>query len=1377
MASKKIEIDIVVNGKMQKATVSAKKLRKALDGAGDSTDKLGKSARTTDRNLKGAAQTSANGTKNFSKMAQGIGGSLVPAYATLAANVFAVTAAFNAFQKAAQIEQLEANLIRVGNVAGQNLGGVAQSLRDITGAAIDTETALRATAQGTAQGFSATQLQTLATLAKGASISLGRDLPDALDRLIRGTAKLEPEILDELGIIVRLDDATREYAASLGKTAAQLTTFERQQAFANAVSEQGLKKFGEVAKAVESNPFDKLAASFMDLKKDVFQGINDVFEPVAKFLSTNEFALSGAILAFGSTIINQLTPALSDMAEAGRERFGMLAEEADKAAKAIKTKYGKALEGLKTLDISPKGFKELEKSIRDGSASAKDFKKAVGSLEASERKRLRDIETLKSAGKGLRGAQKSAHDLYVAEKETELALIQEQIGATKALEAIEAAGESTGVIAGSAAAAQNAGVRARQSGIEADALAGMQTAGLFGGLALASAGAKDLFGAVDEAEGGMEKFKRTGTATAGSVRLLGSAFLRFIPMLGLAMVAFDLLKGAINLVFDSPFEESALEKAIADSIENMDKMQQAAVDTQAAMLAAGSATERAFIGLRAGSGFVGQVAGEFTSLAKTITEADSERVDKLKREMSGDLGFMEFSDVSRRDAQKELSRRRRANEVLPEGSYETQVKAIRQELRESALEEAMGGTQGATAEEFLKQLNAARDNLLQLAEKDIAIAPEALAMLDAEISRVGELGSEFIVAGEDIVKFGVALDGTQDGVRRFLGAFDDMGEAISANQTAFDKFVQKSATKFTPLVQTSERLTGVFKSISDNFPDGLTVIDDEGKQKTLSILEAIEQSEDKAAIALSERLQTTDAYKRVLKETGSEQEALKAAAEEYNQVIIEADEYQRGLNALIKENKLEVKQAARFSKASVVFFKEEVSAKKEGIQLQIQSIDNELDYLATQKQTEEVTARITQLEKDRGALGQELKDLQNDRIGLAQAEFNEKKRIADVENKILGIQRESQSIAMQNLATNQARETREKSQRFGFEFIDQGRLDINQQIRAEQEKLRFEMTTQKEIDEIKKTMISAEYALLAEKLRVEGEIAKKKGQGMLNDDDPTNDARGQELVTSGTRLEELATKVETAEEKAVANVDRATEARIAGISETIAGLREAKKELEPLQVLLNGFEETMTTGMQNAIEGLLNGTATAKDAIKGLVSSMIGVINQLIAQLIVARILSAAIFGGAVSSETAATTSTFGQSQVNFDATASLGSSIPPPGRYGGVFSGGRKVAGYSMGGVASGPQAGYPAVLHGTEAVVPLPNNRSIPVDLKGSGMQQNTVTVNVSIDGEGNAQQDGQATTNQGAELGKLIASAVQEQLLEQKRSGGILNPYGVS
>lgn len=42
------------------------------------------------------------------------------------------------------------------------------------------------------------------------------------------------------------------------------------------------------------------------------------------------------------------------------------------------------------------------------------------------------------------------------------------------------------------------------------------------------------------------------------------------------------------------------------------------------------------------------------------------------------------------------------------------------------------------------------------------------------------------------------------------------------------------------------------------------------------------------------------------------------------------------------------------------------------------------------------------------------------------------------------------------------------------------------------------------------------------------------------------------------------------------------------------------------------------------------------------------------------------------------------------------------------------KVIGAAKGGVARGPKLGYPAVLHGTEAVVPLPDGKHIPVDIK---------------------------------------------------------------
>jgi hypothetical protein len=44
-----------------------------------------------------------------------------------------------------------------------------------------------------------------------------------------------------------------------------------------------------------------------------------------------------------------------------------------------------------------------------------------------------------------------------------------------------------------------------------------------------------------------------------------------------------------------------------------------------------------------------------------------------------------------------------------------------------------------------------------------------------------------------------------------------------------------------------------------------------------------------------------------------------------------------------------------------------------------------------------------------------------------------------------------------------------------------------------------------------------------------------------------------------------------------------------------------------------------------------------------------------------------------------------------------------------------RQPGGYQYGGIASGPESGYQAMLHGTEAVIPLPNGKTIPVEMPG--------------------------------------------------------------
>ena len=305
-------------------------------------------------------------------MTTGITSGLVPAYATLAANVFALTALFGALSKAASLRLLEQSLVRVGNTAGQNLKYVSQGLRDITSNAISAEASMRSVALATSAGFSTAQLENLTKVAKGASAALGRDMTDAMDRLVRGTAKLEPEILDELGIMVRLDDATETYATTLGKTAKELTQYERRMAFLNATNEQGLQKFGALADSVEVNPYDKLAATFANLQKTVVIAAA-VAGPLATVLINVPYLIFGAIGLLMKPVLTTILPGLGNVV-ASTEQIAVAAKKSFNDATIEAEKYKKSLMSRKMVDPA---------SAQKGVAkSMKGVSTAPGSLAA-----------------------------------------------------------------------------------------------------------------------------------------------------------------------------------------------------------------------------------------------------------------------------------------------------------------------------------------------------------------------------------------------------------------------------------------------------------------------------------------------------------------------------------------------------------------------------------------------------------------------------------------------------------------------------------------------------------------------------------------------------------------------------------------------------------------------------------------------------------------------------------------------------------------------------------------------------------------------------------------------------------------------------------
>jgi hypothetical protein len=216
-----------------------------------------------------------------------------------------------------------------------------------------------------------------------------------------------------------------------------------------------------------------------------------------------------------------------------------------------------------------------------------------------------------------------------------------------------------------------------------------------------------------------------------------------------------------------------------------------------------------------------------------------------------------------------------------------------------------------------------------------------------------------------------------------------------------------------------------------------------------------------------------------------------------------------------------------------------------------------------------------------------------------------------------------------------------------------------------------------------------------------------------------------------------------ANDAARSRAEAALAVNIAAIAVAENALRLMEKAGTDSQKILTDIGTSIETNLISNINAVIAGTKSMKQGFADMAIAVLKSISDIIVKLMVMKALEATGFS-------------------MFALDVGTGKKL------GGIVKDGSDI--YAGGGVARGPRSGYPATLHGTEAVVPLPGGRAIPVNMTGGA---NNIVVNVSGSGEGGTSTQGQ--DNEG--LGRAIAAAVQAELQNQKRSGGILNPYGAA
>jgi len=366
-----IEVQTDDKGTTKRVALSQKQLEAALD-------KTSRTGQKADRALKGAAQASSNSTKNFSKTAGVLQGGLVPAYAALAAQLFALSAAFGFLKRQADLDNLRKSQISYAQSTGNNLQQITQRLREASGAQLAFQEAAQAAAIGLAKGFTSSQLEDLAEGARKASTALGRSYEDTFDRLVRGVSKAEPELLDELGITLRLETATKRYAAAVGKTAKELTTYERSQAVLVETQRQLNDNFKDVDLENTVNPFLRLQKVFQQLVEDIATQLLPTFKSLANFLADNaeaaKIAFAGLALVVASNITG-LGDSLKSLGSGIVSIFSKLGTLGSAVGQSMSKAFDKLDEGIVKIDKLAGRTLDAQKKIAQ--AQAKAITKAI----------------------------------------------------------------------------------------------------------------------------------------------------------------------------------------------------------------------------------------------------------------------------------------------------------------------------------------------------------------------------------------------------------------------------------------------------------------------------------------------------------------------------------------------------------------------------------------------------------------------------------------------------------------------------------------------------------------------------------------------------------------------------------------------------------------------------------------------------------------------------------------------------------------------------------------------------------------------------------------------------------------------------------------
>lgn len=159
---------------------------------------------------------------------------------SVAAAIYSLKKAWNFAEEAARVDQLKQSFVNLAASHGVNAERLIEDLKRVSAHTVTTAELMRAAGTAMVLGIPADKLAEMMEIARASSKITGQTIQKSFEDIGLGVARQSRLILDNLGIIIKEEEAQRKYAASIHKTASQLTEAEKKQAFMNAAMAAGL---------------------------------------------------------------------------------------------------------------------------------------------------------------------------------------------------------------------------------------------------------------------------------------------------------------------------------------------------------------------------------------------------------------------------------------------------------------------------------------------------------------------------------------------------------------------------------------------------------------------------------------------------------------------------------------------------------------------------------------------------------------------------------------------------------------------------------------------------------------------------------------------------------------------------------------------------------------------------------------------------------------------------------------------------------------------------------------------------------------------------------------------------------------------------------